>query len=43
MAELEAVLKGVNLALKWELARLTIKTDSATVNGWLKSVIDEEK
>lgn len=43
VAELEAVMKGVNLGLKWGLRVLEVKTDSATVNGWLKCVIDEEK
>lgn len=31
MAELEAVLKGFNLALKWRLREVEIRTDSATV------------
>ncbi|KAK3882626.1 hypothetical protein Pcinc_012994 [Petrolisthes cinctipes] len=43
VAELEAVLKGINLALKWELQTIELKTDSATVNGWMKSVISEDK
>ena len=34
VAELEAVVKGVNLALKWNIRRL--QTDSTTVFGWLK-------
>ena len=42
VAELEAVLKGINLALKWGLQNVDIKTDSATVYGWMKAVITEE-
>lgn len=39
VAELEAVLKGVNLALKWDLRSIKIMTDSATVLGWLNSIL----
>ena len=37
LAELDAVIKGVNLALKWNVKQLEIVTDSATVHGWLTS------
>ena len=43
VAELEAVLKGVNLALKWKLKKIELKTDSVTVHGWVSTVITEEK
>lgn len=33
VAELEAVLKGINLCLKWGLKEITVRTDSATVVG----------
>ena len=39
VAELDAVLKGVNLALKWSLKDVIIMTDSATVLSWLCSVL----
>ena len=39
-SELDAVIKGLNLALRWKRKDVTIKTDSSTVFGWLKSVID---
>ena len=39
MAELDSVLRGVNLAVKWNLEELEIVTDSATVFGWLKSIL----
>ena len=39
VAELEAVVKGVNLALKWGVTELEVMTDSATVCGWVGSVV----
>ena len=41
--ELEAVLRGVNLALKWEIQELEIKADSMTVVNWVQSVCTIEK
>ncbi|XP_029641347.1 uncharacterized protein LOC115216286 [Octopus sinensis] len=43
VTELDAVLKGVNLALKWRLRTIEIRTDSATVLGWVGSVITGER
>ena len=43
VAELEAAMKGVNLALKWGAKRLEIMTDSATTFGWISSVIRDTK
>ncbi|XP_047141522.1 uncharacterized protein LOC124816390 [Hydra vulgaris] len=43
LAELEAVIKGINLATKWVFECITIKCDSATVVGWLKSLIIGDK
>lgn len=43
VAELEAVLKGVNLALKWGASSLTLKIDSATVVAWVEGVLSGEK
>src|SRR5678815_3553880 len=43
VAELEAVIRGVNLALKWGLKELEIKTDSMTVVNWLGSAITMER
>lgn len=42
VAELDAVLKGVNLALKWDLRDIELRTDSATVFGWLRSAVTAE-
>ena len=39
LAELDAVVRGVNLALKWKFEKMTLYTDSATVFGWLTSVL----
>jgi hypothetical protein len=38
LAELEAVIKGVNMAVAWGLRDLTIYTDSSTGYGWLTSL-----
>lgn len=43
VAELEALLKGLNLAIKWELQEIRMVTDSATVHGWVTSVICDTK
>ena len=40
--ELEAVVKGINLALKWELTDINIVTDSAAVYGWVGSVVRDQ-
>lgn len=42
LAELEAVVRGVNLACSWGITQFKIITDSKTVHGWLKNVIDED-
>ena len=43
IAELEAVLKGINLALKWNLKDIEIKSDSVTVVSWIRNVIEKEQ
>ena len=43
VAELEAVLKGINLCAKWNLKNVVLVTDSATVFGWIKLTLTEEK
>ena len=40
VAELEAIIRGMNLAIKWNARRLEVVTDSATVKGWLLSVFE---
>jgi ribonuclease HI len=43
VAELEAVLKGVNMAIRWGITEIEILTDSATVSNWIKIIMSEEK
>ena len=43
VAELEAILKGLNLALKWGIKSVRLMTDSATVHGWVNSTLTKEK
>ncbi len=42
-AELESTIKGVGLAIEWGFKRFTVSTDSSSVVGWLKSVVDKDK
>ena len=41
VAELESVVRGLNLAVKWELTDVEIMSDSATVCGWLRAVVED--
>lgn len=43
VAEMDAVLKGVNLPVKWDLKEIEVRTDSAMVAGWLRSLLSAEK
>jgi ribonuclease HI len=43
LAELDAVVRGLSLATKWNVTELEIMTDSATVYGWMNSTILKEK
>ncbi|MEL6803533.1 MAG: reverse transcriptase-like protein, partial [Bacteroidota bacterium] len=43
VAELDAVVDGINLALKWGVKKLEIYSDSATVCGWVKATLSEER
>jgi len=40
LAELDAVLRGVSLAIRWRITELTIRTDSVTVQKWLVAVLE---
>jgi hypothetical protein len=42
LAELDSVVKGVNLALRWGVRKLEVKTNSATVFGWIKSILTND-
>jgi ribonuclease HI len=39
MAELDAVVNGLNLAVKWQVTDVEIITDSASVFSWLRSTL----
>ena len=39
VAELEAALKGIDLAIRWNVKKVKLATDSKTVAGWLRSVL----
>jgi hypothetical protein len=43
VAELEAVVRGLSCGVKWSLKSMRIMTDSATVFGWVNSVIHDSK
>ena len=43
VAELDAVIKGLNLACSWGLEKLTVVTNSQTVFGWLRSLLGDVK
>lgn len=40
-AELEAVIKGLNMALKWGVIILKVMTDSASVLCWVKFILED--
>ena len=39
VAELEVALKGIDLAIRWNVKKVKLATDSKTVAGWLRSVL----
>lgn len=43
LAELNAVVRGVNMAMKWSAKDLTVVTDSAAVHSWLSSMLKKDK
>lgn len=40
-AELDAVVKGINLAIKWGNRDIRLMCDSATVCGWMRSILEK--
>ena len=40
VAELDAVIEGINMAVGWQFRHFTVACDSTTVCGWLRSVLD---
>jgi len=43
LAELEAVVKGINMALAWNVTEVEILCDSAKVCSWIQSITLAEK
>jgi len=43
VAELDAVLKGLNMCLHWKRSKITIMTDSSSVHKWVQSVISADR
>ena len=43
LAELEAVIKGINLAIKWKLCDIKLMTDSGTVYHWVNSLLTNDR
>lgn len=41
VAELEAAIKGINLACKWNVEKIVVMTDSASVYAWLQSALEK--
>ena len=39
LAELNAILRGINLALQWKATVLHLKTDSACVHRWVSDAL----
>ena len=42
MAELDAVIRGMNMALMWKLKKVTVFTDSVTVFHWVSDALPEK-
>jgi transposase InsO family protein len=43
LAELEAVIRGINLSLSWGLLKIELCCDSTTVCAWMRSAIEGDK
>ena len=43
IAELDALLKGLKMALKWQRRIISIRCDSVSVCKWVESVISGDK
>ncbi|XP_065675498.1 uncharacterized protein LOC136091719 [Hydra vulgaris] len=42
ISELDSILRGLNLASKWDIKKLTVFSDSKSTVGWLNAVLKEE-
>ena len=43
LAELDAVLRGINLALHWRAGMIHLRTDSACVHEWISDTVWKSK
>ena len=43
VAELDAVARGVNMAVDWGIQQLHIKTDSSSVKAWVQLTLNEDR
>ena len=43
VAELDGVIRGISCGVKWKIKDMCVVTDSATVYGWVKSIISNSK
>ena len=43
ISELDSILRGLNLASKWDIKELTVYSDSKSTVGWLNAVLEEEE
>ena len=43
VAELEAVIKGFNMCILWDLVKIEVMSDSATVCRWIQSILTGDK
>lgn len=43
LAELDGILKGLNMAINWKLRTIYMKTDSKAVYSWLTSILTGDK
>eukprot|EP00117_Sycon_ciliatum_P015220 scpid31464/ scgid0234/ Protein NYNRIN; NYN domain and retroviral integrase catalytic domain-containing protein; Pol-like protein len=43
IAELDAVIKGLNAAANWPARKIRLHTDSKTVHGWLRQILGNER
>jgi ribonuclease HI len=43
LAELESIIKGLNLAIKWNITEIEVMTDSSTVHSWVTSMLTKDR
>ena len=43
LAEFNAVIKGINLSMKWGAKNIAIMTDSAAVHSWMSTMLKRDK